>query len=182
MRHFTWPVYTKKSPSWVLSPADERKLTFLKRMFFIPGSTALILNSWKVIIKLEPTRLDCSNPAIVAAVVLHTPCQKCPKLTKFETLSLYIHPKAIDPAKPTPGTCSELPNEPSCKKQSTQIALSSFWCMVLLTTQFHIISDREPLLIQIFLPFEILLFCVHIRKPVKYFTSSKAMSFTRKFS
>jgi len=78
-----------------------------------------------VIIRLESTQLACKNQATVATV-LHIPFQMCQELPKFETFSPYIHPEAIDPTKPSPGACSELPNEPSCKNKFTQVAIFVF--------------------------------------------------------
>ena len=113
-------------------PANKRKITCLKHLFFIPGPMALIAifgqkqqleDGHKI--RIDPTGL--SESGYSGYSIAHT-ISKVPKIVStFETFSLYIHPKAIDLAKPSPGTCSELPNEPSCKNKFTQVAIFVFF-------------------------------------------------------
>ena len=102
---------------------------------FIPGSTAPIAvfgqkrqSDGDHRTQTDPSGLSESGYSDDS--IAH-PMSKSPKITEIRTLeSLYIHPKAIDPTKSTPGMCPELPDEPSCKKQFTQVALPVFFSPV----------------------------------------------------
>ena len=99
----------------MLSPANERKLTFLKHLSFVPRIYGT--NSYSA---------GRSESGYTGFNIPHA-MSKVPEIVKISNLdeSPYVHPKAIDPAEPTSGTCSELRNVPFCTK-ITHVALFSF--------------------------------------------------------